>query len=70
MAIDPDDIKTYAELRQHLGDTILCYGETTGCVVDDETNERVCCETGCLLLQIYRKGYRAGKSGATNSEKA
>lgn len=61
--MDPNDLTTYEELHRHLGHTLPCYDGVTGCIAEDETNETVCCETGCLLLRVYREGYRAGKLG-------
>lgn len=49
--------ETFDAIKKHLGGTVPCYGEPSGCCVDDKANERYCQE-GCLLLRVYMAGYR------------
>lgn len=56
--MNPNDLKTYEEIVEHLGHIIPCYGKPGGCHADTDID---CGEHGgCLMLQMYRAGYRAG----------
>lgn len=52
---------SYDEIRTHLSKIIPCYVD--GCCADDATNELHCNDEsgdgGCLMLRIYKAGYRA-----------
>lgn len=64
--IDVPHKKVFEDIKRHLGGVVPCYGESTGCCVDDDTNSSHCDE-GCLLLRIYKIGYRAAVDDLRNS---
>lgn len=55
---------SYDEIVKNLGDIIPCYSaKNGGCCADDPTNELYCNgedgDGGCLMLRVYKAGYRA-----------
>lgn len=52
--------ENYAEITKHLGEAVPCYGSPVGCCASEWANEKWCQEdTGCILLEVYKRGYRA-----------
>lgn len=45
----------YDNLKATLGGVVPCYGDLSGCHMDDRHD----CEGGCLLLKVYRAGQTA-----------
>jgi hypothetical protein len=56
--MDVPHTATFAEIKQHLSTAIPCYAGEGGCHASDDANEVFCCEDECLLLRVYKRGYR------------
>ena len=54
---------TYDDCKS-LSHVLLCYGEPSGCRLDDETNESVCGEGECALLAAYKAGATTARAEA------
>lgn len=51
--------ENYDEITKHLGHHVPCYGKPMGCIASEDANAQWCdAETGCIALEIYKRGYR------------
>lgn len=57
--IDVPHTDVFDDIKRHLGGIVPCYGDPVGCCANDDANSRHCYD-GCLLLKVYKAGYRAG----------